>query len=370
MRAMKKIEAEGKDNAERRSVARSSMGSMVHIQGRTDDCTRRVKQLLIRIVKWIKATTAKMLRKGWEDSVEIRKFEEPSCWRMTQSDANGIFEVILHMQGVLEDKRLPPIRGELTKKRLQHLRQSITVSGLGVKNFAKDVDSVYDMYALFSRHVPGLKIMATKGTAERPMLEMSNRIFTPKVEAPNMNPATVNPEMDENGFIERINATNGMFVYGEENIVLYGEERMDATGRKKWVTLASHKKTGKTKLTVFKEPSAFHLRDCTMVAFGRGSELKARLLLRNITLLDATHTQKWLKEKVKAQSLNIRMQPTLKRRLEFEDDGENTGKRMKGMDIENNENEMEDDEEDARLRMRGMDIENDKNSNEREGMCD
>lgn len=51
--------------------------------------------------------------KGWEDGVEIRKFEEPSCWRMTQSDANGIFEVILHMQGVIEDKKLPPIRGEL-----------------------------------------------------------------------------------------------------------------------------------------------------------------------------------------------------------------------------------------------------------------
>ncbi|KAJ4463519.1 hypothetical protein C8R41DRAFT_927376 [Lentinula lateritia] len=107
-----------------------------------------------------------------------------------------------------------------------------------------------------------------------------------------------------------------------------------------------------------------------MVAFGRGSELKARLLLRNITLLDATHMQKWLKEKVKAQSLNIRMQPTLKRCLEFKDNEENTGKQMKGMDIENNENEMEDDEEDARLRMRGMDIENDENNNEREGMCD
>ncbi|KAJ4464549.1 hypothetical protein C8J55DRAFT_493881 [Lentinula edodes] len=186
------------------------------------------------------------------------------------------------------------------------------------------------MYAPFSRHVPGLKIMATKGTAEQPMLEMSNRIFTPKVEAPNMNPAMVNPEMDENGFIERINATNGMFVYREENIVLYGEERMDASGCKKWVTLASHKKTVWS-----------HLEE-----------------------------EKWLKEKVKAQSLNIRMQPTLKRHLEFEDDEENTGKQMKGMDIENNENEMEDDEEAARMRMRGMDIENNENNNEREGMCD
>ncbi|KAJ4482996.1 hypothetical protein C8J55DRAFT_488523 [Lentinula edodes] len=299
-------------------------------------------------------------REGWEDSVEIRKFEEPSCWRMTQSDANGIFEVILHMQGVLEDKRLPPIRGELGfayQYRPAQRKGSNTYDN--PSPFAKDVDCVYDMYALFSRHVPGLKIMATKGTAERPMLEMSNRIFTPKVEAPNMNPATVNPEMDENGFIERINATNGMFVYGEENIVVYGEERIDATGRKKTVRIP---------------PQRLHVGDIvdvafSMVAFGRGSELKARLLLRNITLLDATHTQKWLKEKVKAQSLNIRVQPTLKRRLEFEDDEDDTRKRMKGMDIENDKNEIEDSEEDARMRMKGMDIENDENGNEREGTC-
>ncbi|KAJ3900299.1 hypothetical protein F5879DRAFT_992997 [Lentinula edodes] len=269
--------------------------------------------------------------KGWEDGVEIRKFEEPSCWRMTQSDANGIFEVILHMQGVIEDKKLPPIRGELTKKRMQHLRHSITVSGLGSKDFAGDVDAVYDMYTLFSRHVPGLKIMATKGTVERPMLEMSNRIFTPKIEAPNMNPTTVNPEMDENGLIARTNATDAMFIYGEENVVLYGEERMDSSGRKKTVRIP---------------PQRLHVGDIvdvafSMVAFGRGNELKARLLLRNITLLDATHTQKWLKEKVKNQSMNVKVPPTLKRRLEFEDDEEEANIRMKRMDIEGGDNRRE-----------------------------
>ena len=69
----------------------------------------RMKSYLVNMVNVV--DTLKM--KGWEDGVEIRKFEEPSCWRMTQSDANGIFEVILHMQGVIEDKKLPPIRGEL-----------------------------------------------------------------------------------------------------------------------------------------------------------------------------------------------------------------------------------------------------------------
>lgn len=68
-----------------------------------------MKSYLVNMVNLV--DTLKM--KGWEDGVEICKFEEPSCWRMTQSDTNGIFEVILHMQGVIEDKKLPPIRGEL-----------------------------------------------------------------------------------------------------------------------------------------------------------------------------------------------------------------------------------------------------------------
>ncbi|KAJ3879785.1 hypothetical protein F5051DRAFT_438402 [Lentinula edodes] len=71
-----------------------------------------------------------------------------------------------------------------------------------------------------------------------------------------------------------------------------------------------------------------------MIAFGKGSELKARLSLRNITLLDATHTQRWLKQKVKNQFLSVKMQPTLRRRLEFgDDDEEDTRKRMKQMEI-------------------------------------
>ncbi|KAJ4463373.1 hypothetical protein C8J55DRAFT_567627 [Lentinula edodes] len=262
---------------------------------------------------------------GWEDSTTIRKFEEPSCWRMAQVDANGVFEVIVHVQGVIEDKKLPPIRGELTKKKMHHIRQSITVSGLGSKAFGGDVDSVFDLYAFFARHIPGLKFDATKGTSERPMLEMSNRIFTPKVEAPNMNPAKVDKQMDENGVIERTNAMDAMFVYGEENIVLYGEEKTDASGRKKTVRIS---------------PQKLHVGDIvdiafSMVAFGKGNELKARLLLRNITLLDATHTQKWLKQKAKNQFLSVKSQPMLRRRLEFDND---------------------EDEEDARKRMRRMDI--------------
>lgn len=116
---------------------------------------------------------------------------------------------------------------------MQHIRQSITVSELGSKAFGGDVDFVFDLYAFFACHIPGLKFDATKGMSEQPMLEMSNRIFTPKVKAPNMNPAKVDKQMDENGVIEQMNAMDAMFVYGEENIVLYGEEKTDASRHKK-----------------------------------------------------------------------------------------------------------------------------------------
>ncbi|KAH7880299.1 uncharacterized protein C8R40DRAFT_1165227 [Lentinula edodes] len=126
------------------------------------------------------------------------------------------------------------------------------------------------------------------------MIEVSNQIFTPKSDAPSMNPVKVRKDVDENGFIERVNATDTMYVYGEENIVLYSEEKLDQEGGKKTIRIP---------------PQKLHVGDIVdvafnMVAVGKPNEQKAILLLRNITLLDATHTQthgmqKWLKQKVK-----------------------------------------------------------------------
>ncbi|KAJ3872201.1 hypothetical protein F5051DRAFT_445405 [Lentinula edodes] len=122
--------------------------------------------------------------------------------------------------------------------------------------------------------------------------------------SPKTNPDPGLTEMDENGLIARTNATDAMFIYGEENVILYGEERMDASGRKKTIRIP---------------PQRLHVGDIVDVAFSivtfrRGNKLKARLLLRNIRLLDATHTQ----EKVKSQSMNVKVPPTLKQCLEFE----------------------------------------------------
>ncbi|KAJ3738221.1 hypothetical protein EV360DRAFT_77021, partial [Lentinula raphanica] len=84
-------------------------------------------------------------------------------WRMVKVSSgaekrNSVEEYQIHIQGIIEDKRLPPIRGENnSQKKRQHLRQSVTLGGFESEKFALDVERIMDIIALFSRHVPGIQ---------------------------------------------------------------------------------------------------------------------------------------------------------------------------------------------------------------------
>ncbi|KAJ3844365.1 hypothetical protein F5878DRAFT_678875 [Lentinula raphanica] len=226
---------------------------------------------------------------GWEDRVEILKLENPSCWRMTKATKEGtekqgmVEEFQLHIQGILEDKRVPPIRGEINStKKKQHLRQSVTLSGINSARFMEDVEHIMDVVALFARHVPGIQQTGITQVGEKTVIEVGNRIFTPKHEAPAMRPVEVDPLVDENGYIAQVNRVDSGFVYGDENVVYYGEEKTDEDGGKRVIDIS---------------PQKFHVGDIVDVGFsimgiGRGRDTKARLVLRSVTLLDATHTQR------------------------------------------------------------------------------
>ncbi|KAJ3969562.1 hypothetical protein EV361DRAFT_803620, partial [Lentinula raphanica] len=219
---------------------------------------------------------------GWEDFVQIMRVDKPASWRMVKNAIAGqvedqmVEEYQIHIQGILEDKRLPPIRGENNKsqKKMQHMRQSVVLGGFGSAVFKEDVENVLDVVALFARHVPGIQQTGIRQEGDRTVIEVGNRMFTPRHEAPAMKPAKVNKLMDENGFIEQVNQSNMGFVYGEENV--------------------------KEELTWDKvidiSPQKMHIGDIvdvgfSVVAIGKGRDAKARLVLRNITLLDAKHTQ-------------------------------------------------------------------------------
>lgn len=111
-------------------------------------------------------------------------------------------------------------------------------------------------------------------------------------------------------------------------------------------------------------PQNLHIGDIVdigfcMVVVGKQGNLKARLILRTITLLDATHTQvskftshkhdqvltknvqAWLKEKAKRHNQASQKQPTLKKQQRFEVDEEDARKKLKDMRIDVREGEAE-----------------------------
>ncbi|KAJ3836337.1 hypothetical protein F5878DRAFT_663056 [Lentinula raphanica] len=271
---------------------------------------------------------------GWEDFVQIMRVDKPASWRMVKNAIAGqvedqmVEEYQIHIQGILEDKRLPPIRGENNKsqKKMQHMRQSIVLGGFGSAVFKEDVENVLDVVALFARHVPGIQQTGIRQEGDRTVIEVANRMFTPRHEAPAMKAAKVNKLMDENGFIEQVNQSDMGFVYGEENVVHYGEEKTEPDGTRRVIDIS---------------PQKMHIGDIvdvgfSVVAIGKGRDAKARLVLRNITLLDAKHTQAWLKAKAKnlLRVGSARGTVTLKRRLDFEEQEESARGKMTRMALE------------------------------------
>ncbi|KAJ3891942.1 hypothetical protein GG344DRAFT_64999 [Lentinula edodes] len=261
---------------------------------------------------------------GWGDCVEVNKYQEPPCWRITwaQTDSEQE-EVVLHMQGVVVDKRVLPIHGNRKTQKLKHLKQYVTISGLGNDRFQKDCDALMEIYARVARHVPELGAIEIKGAGDYGALEISSRIFTPREQAQTMGWADIGEDIDSSGFIKDVKASNAPYVYGEENVVYYGEEKKDENGELRTEKI---------------RPDKLHIGDVVDVSFSvialEGGKNKkgraARLLLRSVEIIDGTHTQKWIKTKAMSQRRGKPAQLQLKKRREFDDGGvEDTRKRFK-----------------------------------------
>ncbi|KAF9066651.1 hypothetical protein BDP27DRAFT_1423680 [Rhodocollybia butyracea] len=229
-----------------------------------------------------------------------KKYSEPDCWPVTWRQTGECSEeVIFHIQGVIEDKKLAPVKGDRSAKKLRHLRQSIVVSGLGSEGFDRDIEAVMDVYAILARHVPGLKPIEIKDLGRYSGLEFSSRLFTPKNEAPNMEWAVIDEMIDSNNFLHNVKASGVGYVYGDENVVNFGVE---VNGKEK-----------KKKKTETIAPHQLHIGDIVDIAFaaiaieGRGANNPtsgvAKLLLRSVTLLEGKHTQAWIKKKAMLELL-------------------------------------------------------------------
>ncbi|KAJ3891666.1 hypothetical protein GG344DRAFT_65265 [Lentinula edodes] len=195
-------------------------------------------------------TTSKSVRykrknDEWKSRVELLKFEGPECWRMTWSEHNGECnsgsvsepqEVVFHMQGVIEEKCLPPLKrqSEKTMQKARHTRQWIVISGLGSVAFDNDCEGIMEVYAMFARALNGLACVEFKNVNNRRAVELGNRMFTPRNQAPEMEWVDIDRQVDMHGAMHRVRNSDLGLVHGEENVVLYGEEFTSEEGKKRY----------------------------------------------------------------------------------------------------------------------------------------
>jgi hypothetical protein len=120
--------------------------------------------------------------------------------------------------------------GSVPPGRFKYLRQAITLTGLGSPSFDDAVASAQEIYLLFQRQFPEGKLQNWSSSTFRdyPTLELSNRYFTPKKDALNMEHLPFHKTVDPHGILEAM-AREG-YKHTEENAVSYYARRIDDKG--------------------------------------------------------------------------------------------------------------------------------------------
>jgi hypothetical protein len=105
--------------------------------------------------------------------------------------------------------------------RFRYLRQSLTITGFGTPTFDAAITSVQDVYDIFQRQFADGKLEGWTPSkfGRHKALDMSNRYFTPKRDAPEMEHVPFDKLVDPHGILE--NMVQSGYVHGEENIVHY-----------------------------------------------------------------------------------------------------------------------------------------------------
>ncbi|KAF8958454.1 hypothetical protein BDZ97DRAFT_2047168 [Flammula alnicola] len=242
-------------------------------------------------------------------------------------------EVVMSFQGIISKMDLPPFQEKLRYfwRCARFLRQSITVTGLKSPTFAKVVENVAEVHALFSRTVGQNQLQECSMIAEDgddPVLEMSNRYFTPKKDAPQMPSIPLTADIDPHGYLAR--AGGQSHIHGEDNVVYYYErQKAQDTGDHKFVPC---------------KPVRFRIGDIVevQVSFAllplRDGKCKTSMVLRTLTLLDGSLTHKSLVEQVTRRGGPSKAEPKLKRRVGYVDEEiSKTRMKLNAMNIDDKE---------------------------------
>jgi hypothetical protein len=109
-----------------------------------------------------------------------------------------------------------------TQARIRFLQQSVTLTGFETATFNKGVQALLDVQGFFDRHIPVNKIeecTIIDKYDDSLGIQLSNRYFTARREAPTDKQVAFTLEIDPSGYLASL--AGDQFFHGEQNIVKY-----------------------------------------------------------------------------------------------------------------------------------------------------
>ncbi|KAG5220796.1 hypothetical protein IMY05_C4516000200 [Salix suchowensis] len=201
-------------------------------------------------------------------------------------------EASIAIQGIISGCQLPPFDLKANRpdeiRRLAHVRQSVTITGLGSTSFKSIAANCRHMHTMFGRYTPNAllqslpeymgKLRNENGCDDDyPTITASTRFFTPAKQAQGFATVDVNPELDPRGVLGKVDAAK--WVHTEDNEVGYYILACSDTE-------ASYKPT---------TPVVFQIGDIvelqtSMLSVPTKGKYSVKLILRSIVLLNGHFT--------------------------------------------------------------------------------
>jgi hypothetical protein len=277
---------------------------------------RNLEHCLYPFIAWL---TSDIL-KGELEVMQLTETSEPTCWRLirvsepaSESAPEEFEEVVVSVTGAILDKKLPPISDQLVlsvihleqltyvhcRRRAEYFKQEITLTGLGSPSFQRAVDATETVYTFIERGFEDGQLVPYDFVKDRkgfgPTMEVANRFFTPRKDAPNMVAVKCGKEVDPRGIVEAVCREKSL-VHGEDNKVEFfastgagnhGKRRCGINGCK-----CRARATDGFHSFKIVEPKIFRTGDLVEVRFSfvvvplSGGKRMMKAILRSVALVD------------------------------------------------------------------------------------
>ncbi|KAG2002997.1 hypothetical protein CC2G_003632 [Coprinopsis cinerea AmutBmut pab1-1] len=160
------------------------------------------------------------------------------CVLSNASEEGGMEPTYVRVVGIVTSKLLPPLSRPSNftqmKKSRPHMRQAVTLGGLGSTEFEKQITALETVYLQFYQHLPEGSLVPMEATtvSGHSALDVSCRYFTHRNAANGQGQEIISPLVDPDGVLTSL--CDSEFLYTADNMVDYRARVMQENGTVKF----------------------------------------------------------------------------------------------------------------------------------------